>query len=103
MGAIVQTPLGSLFRFGPFQVNSDSGELLKNGNRVKLQEQPFKVLQVLLERPGELVTREELQFVDGPLGVIAKASQVYSDKLRQGLALANLANAAQSVIGMLPV
>jgi hypothetical protein len=51
----------------------------------------------------KVLTRDELQFVDGPLGVIAKASQVYSDKLRQGLALANLANAAQSVIGMVPV
>jgi DNA-binding winged helix-turn-helix (wHTH) protein len=59
--AIVQTPLGSLFRFGPFQVNSASGELLKNGNRVKLQEQPFRLLVVLLENAGEIVTREELR------------------------------------------
>ncbi|HXP08478.1 MAG TPA: hypothetical protein VN828_08280, partial [Acidobacteriaceae bacterium] len=57
----MQTPLGSLFRFGPFQVNSVSGELLKNGNRVKLQEQPFRLLVVLLENSGELVTREDLR------------------------------------------
>jgi eukaryotic-like serine/threonine-protein kinase len=57
----VQTPLGSLFRFGPFQVNSVSGELLKNGNRVKLQEQPFRLLVALLENAGEVVTREELR------------------------------------------
>ncbi|MEA2263882.1 MAG: hypothetical protein QOJ51_6707 [Acidobacteriaceae bacterium] len=57
----MHTPLGSLFRFGPFQVNSDSGELLKNGNRVKLQEQPFRLLVVLLENSGEVVTRDDLR------------------------------------------
>jgi Tol biopolymer transport system component/DNA-binding winged helix-turn-helix (wHTH) protein len=57
----VQTPLGSLFRFGPFQVNSDSGELLKNGNRVKLQEQPFRLLVILLENAGAVVTRDDLR------------------------------------------
>src|ERR1700733_12331406 len=61
IGGDVQTPLGSLFRFGPFQVNSASGELLKNGNRVKLQEQPFRLLVALLENAGEIVTREELR------------------------------------------
>ena len=57
----MQTPLGSLFRFGPFQVNSDSGELLKNGNRVKLQEQPFRLLVILLENAGEVVTHDDLR------------------------------------------
>jgi DNA-binding winged helix-turn-helix (wHTH) protein len=38
-----------------------SGELRKNGNKLKLQEQPFQVLAMLLERPGEVVTREELR------------------------------------------
>ncbi len=57
----MQTPLGSLFRFGPFQVNSVSGELLKNGNRVKLQEQPFRLLVVLLENAGQVVTRDDLR------------------------------------------
>src|ERR1700755_2953463 len=57
----MHTPLGSLFRFGPFQVNSDSGELLKNGNRVKLQEQPFRLLVILLENAGEVVTHDDLR------------------------------------------
>ena len=60
-GRDVQTPLGSLFRFGPFQVNSISGELLKNGSRVKLQEQPFRLLVILLENAGEVVTRDDLR------------------------------------------
>jgi hypothetical protein len=50
-----------------------------------------------------VLTQQELQFVRGPLGAVAKASQFYSDHLRQGLAAANLANAVQSVIGLLPI
>jgi TolB-like protein/DNA-binding winged helix-turn-helix (wHTH) protein len=48
-------------RFSDFHVDFRSGELRKHGVRIKLQVQPFQVLQVLLEHPGELVTREELQ------------------------------------------
>ncbi len=36
------------------------GELRKNGNRIKLQEQPFQVLAMMLERPGKMVAREEI-------------------------------------------
>ena len=48
-------------RFGPFEVDFRIGELRKEGRRVGLQEQPFQVLSTLLERPGEMVTRGELQ------------------------------------------
>src|SRR5712692_1312921 len=48
-------------RFGVYEVNLRTGELRKHGNRLRLQEQPFQVLALLLEKPGELVTREELQ------------------------------------------
>jgi TolB-like protein/DNA-binding winged helix-turn-helix (wHTH) protein/Tfp pilus assembly protein PilF len=47
-------------RSGLFEVDLGCGELHKSGRRVSLQEQPFRVLAMLLERPGELVTREEL-------------------------------------------
>ena len=60
-GRDVHTPVGSLYRFGPFQVNCVSGELWKNGNRVKLQEQPFRLLVILLENAGEVVTRDDLR------------------------------------------
>src|SRR5215510_4277775 len=53
--------LSSLIRFGIFEVELQAGELRRNGFKVKLQEQPFQVLVMLLERPGELVTREELR------------------------------------------
>src|SRR6476660_1660234 len=48
-------------RFGIFEVDRNSGELRRNGVRVKLQEQPYQVLMTLLEHPGDVVTREELR------------------------------------------
>lgn len=48
------------YRFGPFELDSSTGTLSRNGNRVKLQDLPCRLLIVLLERPGEIVTREEL-------------------------------------------
>src|SRR5208282_5117749 len=48
-------------RAGLFEVDLGSGEMHKCGRRVPLQEQPFRVLAILLERPGKIVTREELQ------------------------------------------
>ena len=49
------------FRFGVFEIDIRAGELRKHGLRIRLQEQPFQVLAILLEHPGEVVTREELQ------------------------------------------
>ncbi len=46
--------------FGPYEADLHSGELRKNGTKVRLQAQPFQLLVMLLERPGELVTREEI-------------------------------------------
>jgi TolB-like protein/DNA-binding winged helix-turn-helix (wHTH) protein/Flp pilus assembly protein TadD len=48
-------------RFGVFEVDLRAGELRKHGVRLRFQEQPFQVLAMLLERPGETVTREELR------------------------------------------
>lgn len=50
-----------LFRFGVFEIDLAAGELRKNGAKVRLQEQPFQVLALLLERRGEVVPREELR------------------------------------------
>ncbi len=49
------------YRFGIYEADAGSGELTRDGVKVKLQEQPFQVLLLMLERPGEIVTREELQ------------------------------------------
>src|SRR5205085_8385514 len=51
----------SHIRFGVFEVDPRSGELFRHGSKIKLQNQLFQLLAVLLERPGELVTREELR------------------------------------------
>jgi cholera toxin transcriptional activator len=48
------------YRFGVFEVDSAAGELRRKGLRVKLHAQPFQVLLMMLERPGEMLTREEI-------------------------------------------
>ena len=50
-----------LIRFGAFEADAQSGELRKDGTKLKFGGQPFQVLAILLERPGEVVTREELK------------------------------------------
>jgi eukaryotic-like serine/threonine-protein kinase len=57
----VEAPAGTTYEFGPFEVNAVSGELLKQGRRVKIQEQPFRLLVILLEHAGQVVSREEIQ------------------------------------------
>src|SRR3989441_6597382 len=52
---------GQHFSFGAFEVDLEAGEVRKHGIRLKLQEQPFQVLALLLRRPGQVVTREELR------------------------------------------
>jgi DNA-binding winged helix-turn-helix (wHTH) protein len=69
-------------RFGPFEVDFQSGLVRKRGVRIKLQTQPLAVLQALLEKPGAVVTREELRqtlwpndtFVDFEHGLNAAVS-----------------------------
>ncbi|HXN97683.1 MAG TPA: winged helix-turn-helix domain-containing protein [Candidatus Acidoferrales bacterium] len=77
-------------RFGPYEVDFRSGEIYKHGIRLKLQDQPFQVLAILLEHSGEVVTRDELRqklwpadtFVDFDTGLnsaIKKLRDVLSD------------------------
>jgi DNA-binding winged helix-turn-helix (wHTH) protein len=77
-------------RTGLFEIDLASGELRKIGRRLPLQEQPFRVLAMLLERPGEVVTREELQarlwpvdthvgFDEGLNTAIRKLRRVFGD------------------------
>jgi TolB-like protein/Flp pilus assembly protein TadD len=56
----MNVPARRPIRFGVFELDPRSGELLRQGAKVNLQDQPFQVLMLLLERPGEVVTREEL-------------------------------------------
>src|SRR5271157_2405681 len=49
------------YRFGPFELDPGSGVLSRNGNRVKLQDLPCRLLVMLVERPGSIVSREEVR------------------------------------------
>jgi len=57
----LDTPSSGILRFATFEVDLRVGELRKQGKRLRLQDQPFQVLAVLLQRPGDVVTREELR------------------------------------------
>jgi DNA-binding winged helix-turn-helix (wHTH) protein len=83
-------------RFGPFELDLGTGELRKNGARVRLQDQPLRILQALLETPGEMVTREQLRdrlwpsdtFVDFERSLnaaVAKLRQALGDSAEQPL------------------
>lgn len=83
--------LPSLVRFGPYEADLLSGELRKSGIRLKIQDRPFQILSILLEQPGQVITREQLQkrlwpedtFVDFEHGLntaINKLRQVLSDE-----------------------
>src|SRR6266581_587575 len=52
---------GHAIRFGVFEVDLQAGELRKHGLRIKLRDQPFQILSLLLARPGQVVSRDELQ------------------------------------------
>ena len=54
-------PSLGIVRFGMFELDFRTGELRKQGTKIKLQDQPFQILQILLQRPGGTVSREELQ------------------------------------------
>lgn len=93
LAAIAGRPLAissteSTIRFGLFELDLNSRQLMKNGARVRLPQQPIRILSILLERPGEIVTREELRrrlwpsdvFVDFDHG-LNKAIQKLRDAL----------------------
>src|SRR5260221_7074151 len=72
------------FRFGRFELDLHARELRKDGVRLRLQDQPFEVLAMLLERPGEVITRDQLRqrlwpegtFVDFEHGVNAAVKRL---------------------------
>jgi len=68
--AAMSTLRAPLLRFGSFEIDLESGELRKGGKRLKLPHQPFRVLEILASRPGEVRTRREIeQAIEARLGV----------------------------------
>ena len=75
-------------RFGTYEVSLRSGEVRKSGLKIRVQQQPMKLLQILLERPGEVVTREELRgrvWPDESFGDFDQAVNIAIAKLRSAL------------------
>ena len=78
----------SVVRFGTYEVSLQSGEVRKAGLRIRVQQQPMKLLQILLEHPGEVVTREELRtrvWTDESFGDFDQAVNIAIAKLRSAL------------------
>src|SRR6201990_1448323 len=78
----------SVVRFGTFEVALQSGELRKAGVKIRVQQQPMKLLEILLERPGEVITREELRsrvWANESFGDFDQAVNIAIAKLRSAL------------------
>jgi DNA-binding winged helix-turn-helix (wHTH) protein/Tol biopolymer transport system component len=83
-----QAETSPIIRFGVFEVDIRTGELRKQGVKLKLQDQPFQILAMLTERPGHVVTREEIKNRLWPGGTFVDFDQSLSTaikKLRQAL------------------
>jgi TolB-like protein/DNA-binding winged helix-turn-helix (wHTH) protein/Tfp pilus assembly protein PilF len=81
-------PPNSVVRFGTYEVSLQAGEVRKAGLRIRVQQQPMKLLEVLLEHPGEVVTREELRSRVWPnesFGDFDQALNIAIGKLRSAL------------------
>src|SRR6202049_737826 len=85
----METPRStSIVRFGTYEVSLQSGEVRKAGLKIRVQQQPMKLLETLLERPGEVVTREELRSRVWPnesFGDFDQALNIAIAKLRSAL------------------
>src|SRR3984957_18598788 len=78
----------SVVRFGTYEVSLQSGDVRKAGLRIRVQQQPMKLLEILLEHPGEVVTREELRSRVWPsesFGDFDQALNIAIGKLRSAL------------------
>jgi len=81
---MTESPPARRYRFGAFEADASTGELRRQGIRIKLNAQPFQVLLMLLEHPGEVLTREEISralwsdgtFVDYDHGVNSAVNRI---------------------------
>jgi TolB-like protein/DNA-binding winged helix-turn-helix (wHTH) protein/Tfp pilus assembly protein PilF len=81
-------PPNSVVRFGTYEVSLQTGEVRKAGLRIRVQQQPMKLLEILLEHPGEVVTREELRgrvWPNESFGDFDQALNIAIGKLRSAL------------------
>ena len=96
--AMEQPQSAGMIRFSRFVLDRDSGELLKDGTRIKLQDQPFQILCILLEQPGRIVTRDELENRIWPADTFVEFDQgLYSAVRRLRDALCDSAEAPRYI------
>ncbi len=106
------SPPSPFTRFAQFELDSRAGELRKDSHRIKLQEQPLQILAMLLEHPGEVVTREELRlklwpadtFVDFDHGLnsaVARLREALSDSAQRPKYIETVARRGYRFIGQL--
>src|SRR5215470_2376101 len=101
--------------FGPFALDANAGELFKHGLKLRLQGHPIQVLAMLLERPGELITREEIQqklwpsesetFVDFEHGLntaVRKLRQALGDEAETPQYIETLPRRGYRFVGSIP-
>ncbi len=81
------SPKVTRYRFGPFDLDPEEGTLARKGIPVRLQDLPFRILLMLVERPGEIVTREELRrlWPENTFVEFDKSLGVAIGKIRQSL------------------
>jgi len=70
-------------RFGPFELDLDAGELRKDGRRIKVQPQPFRLLVLLTNRPGLLISRERIRTELWPEGTFVDFDQSVNFAVKQ--------------------
>src|SRR5260370_9439989 len=75
--------LKSRTRFGEFELDRESGELLRKGRKVRIQSQPLRVLELLLARAGELVSREEVRQAIWPDDTFVEFDADVGDAIRK--------------------
>src|SRR5216684_2029 len=101
-----------LFRFGPFFADAPAGQLRKGASKIRLAGQPFEILVMLLERPGQVVTREQIQqrlwpretFVDFENSLnkaINKLRQALSDSAEKPIYIETLPRRGYRFVGTL--
>jgi DNA-binding response OmpR family regulator len=75
----------TIYRFGVFEVDLRSGELRKNGIKLKIHEQPLQLLAMLLAEPGAVVTREEIRNRLWPAGTFVDFDHSINAAIKRGI------------------
>jgi DNA-binding winged helix-turn-helix (wHTH) protein len=81
--SVAPSPARQIFRFGEFELDSDSSGLRRCGREVRLQPQPMKLLALLLRNPGAIVTREDIRAELWPEGTYVDFDQAVNFAIRQ--------------------